>query len=84
MLRAEALYRMGERAGAVADLATALRIAPEDLAANRRMLAWGKPRQQAAAARTLIDCERDPRILRQAIALLRKSGPDRLCRNPGR
>jgi GT2 family glycosyltransferase len=74
VLRAEALYRMGERAGAVADLATALRIAPEDLAANRRMLAWGRPGQQAAAARTLIDCERDPCILRQAIALLRKSG----------
>ncbi|MEA2744881.1 MAG: hypothetical protein QOG25_3252 [Acetobacteraceae bacterium] len=74
VLRAEALYRMGDRAGAVADLTTALRIAPEDLAANRRMLAWGKPPQQAAAARTLIDCDRDTRFLGQAIALLRKRG----------
>jgi O-antigen biosynthesis protein len=74
VLRAEALYRMKDRAGAVSDLATALRIAPEDLAANRRMLAWGKRRLKAAAARTLIDCERDPRILRQAIALLRERG----------
>jgi GT2 family glycosyltransferase len=74
VLRAEALYRMGDRRAAVADLATAIQIAPDDLAANRRLLVWGKPLQQVAAAKTLIDCERDTRILRQAIAVLRKNG----------
>jgi O-antigen biosynthesis protein len=38
VLRAEALYRMGERAAAIEDLEAALEIAPEDLAVNRRML----------------------------------------------
>lgn len=74
VLRAEALYHMGERAAAIADLATAIQIAPGDLAANRRMLAWAKGRQQIAAAGTLIDREYDTRILKQAIAVLRKSG----------
>jgi O-antigen biosynthesis protein len=79
VLRAEALYRMGERAAAVADLATAIQIAPDDLAANRRMLAWGKPLQQIAAAKTLIDCERDTRFLRRAIAVLGKTGQTALA-----
>jgi GT2 family glycosyltransferase len=74
VLRAEALYRMGERAAAVFDLATALQIAPEDIAANRRMLVWGRPLQRVAAAKTLIDCDRDTRMLRKAIAVLRKRG----------
>jgi O-antigen biosynthesis protein len=74
VLRAEALYRMGERAAALADLDTAVQIAPDDLAANRRILAWGETEQQIAAARTLIGHERDPRIRRQAAKLLRASG----------
>jgi O-antigen biosynthesis protein len=74
VLRAEALYRMGDRAAAVDDLATAIEIAPDDLTANRRMLIWGEPLQQIAAAKALIDCERDTSILRQAIAVLRKDG----------
>jgi O-antigen biosynthesis protein len=74
VLRAEALYRMGERAAALADLDTAIQIAPDDLAANRRILAWGEAEQQIAAARTLIDHERDPRIRKQAATVLRASG----------
>ena len=65
---------MGDRAAAIDDLSAALRIAPDDLAANRRMLAWGKSSRQVTAARATIECERDPRILKQAIAVLRKSG----------
>ena len=74
VLRSEALYRMGERAAAVADLETAIQIAPDDLAANRRMLAWGEAEQQIAAARTLIDRDSDARIRRRATTVLRASG----------
>jgi GT2 family glycosyltransferase len=74
VLRSEALYRMGERAAALADLDTAIQIAPDDLAANRRILTWGEGEQQIAAARTLIDHERDPRIRQQAATVLRASG----------
>jgi O-antigen biosynthesis protein len=74
VLRSEALYRMGERAGALADLATAIQIAPDDLAANRRMLAWGAAEQQNAAARTLIEHDNDAQVRRRASAVLRANG----------
>jgi GT2 family glycosyltransferase len=74
VLRAEALHRMGERAAALADLEAAIQIAPDDLAANRRILAWGETGQQIAAARTLIDHDRDERIRRRAATVLRASG----------
>lgn len=74
VLRAEALHRMGDRAGAVDDLVKAIEIAPEDITANRRMMVWGEPHQQLAAAKTLIDCEQDTPILRQAVAVLRSGG----------
>jgi GT2 family glycosyltransferase len=74
VLRAEALYRMGDRTAAIDDLLVALRIAPDDLAANRRMLTWGRPALQLTAAKALIECERDPRVLKNAIAVLRKNG----------
>jgi GT2 family glycosyltransferase len=74
VLRAEALYRMGEHSAAVEDLLEAVHIAPDDIVANRRLLAWGSSRHQVAAARVLIDRERDVDILRQAIAALRESG----------
>ncbi|HJP67395.1 MAG TPA: glycosyltransferase family 2 protein [Sphingomicrobium sp.] len=74
VLRAEALYRMGERSAAVEDLLEAVHIAPDDIAANRRLLTWGTSRHKAAAAKVLIDRERDVRILRRAIAALRESG----------
>lgn len=74
VLRSEALYRMGERAAALADLDTAIQIAPDDLAANRRILAWAEAEQQIAAARTLIDHDSDARIRRKAATVLRASG----------
>ena len=74
VLRAEALFRMGERAAAIEDLVTALRLAPDDLAANRRMLTWGKPAQRLAAAKVIVECERDTRILKQALAVLHNNG----------
>ena len=39
VLRSEAYFRMGAKAIAIADLAKAIEIAPDDIAANRRMLA---------------------------------------------
>lgn len=74
VLRAEALYRMGERSAAIEDLLEAVHISPDDVAANRRLLAWGTARHQGAAAVVLIDSERDVRMLRPAIAALRESG----------
>jgi len=74
VLRAEALYRIGERAAAIEDLEAALEIAPEDLAVNRRMLNWGNAIQRRSAARALISCEHDFRILRRAVGCLHKSG----------
>ena len=68
---AEALFQMGDRTAAVADLAVALELAPLDIAANRRMLAWARGRQRREAALHLIRSERDAGILREAIAVLR-------------
>lgn len=83
VLRAEALHRMGERAAALADLEAAIQIAPDDLAANRRMLAWGETGQQIAAARTLIDHDRDERIRRRAAVVLRANGQTVIEANAG-
>lgn len=74
VLRAEALYRLGEHSAAIEDLLEAVQIAPDDIVANRRLLAWGPSHHQVAAATVLIDRERDVESLRQAIAALRESG----------
>jgi len=54
VLRAEALFQMGAKAAAVANIATALEIAPDNLVANRRMLTWardqGSPPKRLSAA----------------------------------
>src|ERR1043165_9183291 len=42
VLRSEAAFHMGAKAWAIADLTKALQIAPDDIAANRRMLAWAE------------------------------------------
>ena len=73
-LRAEALFQMGERAAAIADLDQALRLAPDDIAANRRMLAWAEGARKSEAALNLIARERDIKILREAIEVLRAAG----------
>ena len=73
-LRAEALFQMGERAAAIADLDEALRLAPDDVAANRRMLAWAEGARKSEAALNLIARERDTKVLREAIEVLRAAG----------
>src|ERR1700756_2841060 len=50
VLRAEALYRLGAKAAALTDLAKAIDIAPDNIAANRRMLAWADGAEQMRAA----------------------------------
>jgi len=74
VLRSEALFRMGAREIAISDLAKALEIAPDDLGANRRMLAWARGQQQKHAARTLIGRERNFDVLRKAIQILMEDG----------
>jgi GT2 family glycosyltransferase len=74
VLRSEALFRMGAPDIAISDLAKALEIAPDDLAANRRMLAWARGRQQKQAARALIGHERNFDVLRKAIQILMADG----------
>jgi GT2 family glycosyltransferase len=74
VLRAEALYRLGEKSAAIDDLLEAIHIAPDDVSANRRLLAWGAPSQQASAAKVLVDCDRDVRGQKDAIAVLRACG----------
>ncbi|HEY4774027.1 MAG TPA: glycosyltransferase family 2 protein, partial [Xanthobacteraceae bacterium] len=71
-LRAEALNRMGERDSALADLAEAIAIAPDDIHANRRMLAWGKGAARAEAARVLVGQDADPAVIVEALKVLRQ------------
>src|SRR5580704_5302177 len=67
VLRGEASYQMGARADAIANIAEALDIAPDNIAANRRMLAWATGDRQLKAARTLIERARDPSLLAKAL-----------------
>ena len=73
-LRAEALFQMGERAAAIADLDRALHLAPDDIAANRRLLAFADGARKSEAALKLITRERDVKLLREAIEVLRGEG----------
>jgi GT2 family glycosyltransferase len=74
VLRAETHHRLGRIRFAIADLEAALAVAPEDVAANRRMLAWGKGEARARAARTLIRVDRDLASLMTALAFLESRG----------
>jgi GT2 family glycosyltransferase len=75
VLRGEASFQMGAKAAAVADIAKALEIAPDNIAANRRMLAWAKrPQQKIRAAFALIRNERSREFLRKAIQVLLENG----------
>jgi GT2 family glycosyltransferase len=69
-LRAEISYRMDEIEAALADLARAIEIAPDDIVANRRLLAWGDDVQRREAARRLLRCDNDFGSLAVAIAVL--------------
>ena len=79
VLRGEASYQMGAEADAIADMARALDIAPDNIAANRRMLAWAHDDQQVKAARALIDHSRDPSLLAKAIQILQERGQRRFA-----
>jgi GT2 family glycosyltransferase len=72
-LRAEAFYQLKDRESALRDISRALELLPEDLAANRRMLAWGGKADQVKAAEVMLRREPNLKILSPAITLLRKS-----------
>lgn len=72
-LRAEAAYQLKDRCSALRDISRALELLPEDLAANRRMLAWGSKEDQVKAAEVLLRREPNLKMLPPAITLLRKS-----------
>ena len=74
VLRAEASFQMGANAAAIADIEIALEIAPDNIAANRRMLAWADGPQQTQAAFALVGQERQFDSLRKAIQVLHDSG----------
>ena len=75
VLRGEASFQMGAKAAALSDIAKALEIAPDNIAANRRMLAWVKrPQQKMQAAFSLIGHESNFASLRKAIQVLRQNG----------
>ena len=74
VLRGEAAFQIGAKAAAIADLKKALEIAPDDIAANRRMLAWAGGSQRKRAALALINYDRDFNTLREAIHILQNEG----------
>jgi GT2 family glycosyltransferase len=75
VLRAEALFHMGERRSALADLGRAIAIAPNDITANRRMLNWGGGRRRKLAALSLIRHDSDTRVLGEAIDVAGRRRP---------
>lgn len=74
VLRADALYALGETDAAIADLERALAVTPNDILANRRMLAWASGPRKTVAANALLASEREAAVLRAAIAHLRSEG----------
>ncbi len=78
-LRAEALSRMGDQRGAVAEVRRALEIAPADLGANRRMFAWANGASKTDAARALLVHEHDVQRLAQPIKHLSSDDPGPFC-----
>lgn len=75
VLRGDAFLKMGDKHAAVADIAKALEIAPDNIAANRRLLAWAKrPQQRTQAALALIRHESNFESLRKAIRFLYHNG----------
>jgi O-antigen biosynthesis protein len=74
LLRGEAFYRLGDKAAAVVDVANAVEIAPDDVAANRRMLAWGDGAQQLQAALSLIRHDHNIKSVQDAAKVLVDNG----------
>ncbi|MGA2795230.1 MAG: glycosyltransferase, partial [Roseiarcus sp.] len=79
VLRAQAAYQMGDRTAAVSDVAMALELAPDDIPANRKMLALAEGAQRSNAARALIGADTDPDILRHAVKVLLADGQTALA-----
>ena len=65
---------LADSASARSDLLDALRIAPDDLAALRRLFLWGSAKQRESAAINLISAETDIRLLRDAVEFLFQTG----------
>lgn len=81
VLRAQALRLAGEPAQAALDVAEALAIDPDDVPANRFLLAWHTdPIAGAAAAMRLVELDRDPAIVASALALLGRTGTRAVAR----
>jgi O-antigen biosynthesis protein len=74
VLRADASFNLGDTIAARSDLVDALRIVPDNLAALRRLFAWGTSAERETAAMSLITREPDLRLLRAAVALLFENG----------
>ncbi|MBN8993914.1 MAG: glycosyltransferase family 2 protein [Rhizobiales bacterium] len=74
VLRAEIHFHLGRRRFALGDIEQALAVAPGDVAANRRMLAWGRGSARLQAARMLLSGDRDLATLLSAMAALEESG----------
>ncbi|MGC2780561.1 MAG: glycosyltransferase [Bradyrhizobium sp.] len=74
VLRAEAMWRLGHRDVALADLSRALEIAPHDVGANRRLLAWADEEGRRQAATELLATDTVGASLRTAMAVLRDAG----------
>ncbi|WOH84265.1 glycosyltransferase [Bradyrhizobium sp. BEA-2-5] len=80
LLRAEALFHLDLRDAAIAGVARALELEPDDLVAARRMMAWGDDLQQIEAARSVTRRDDDPDSVRAALLLLEQSGQDSCAR----
>jgi O-antigen biosynthesis protein len=75
VLRGDASFQMGAKEAAIADIAKALEIAPDNIAANRRLLAWTtRPEERLQAALTLIGHDSNFESLRKAIEVLHQNG----------
>ncbi|RAI45004.1 glycosyltransferase [Rhodoplanes roseus] len=74
LLRAEAAFRLGLVEWALEDCRRALDIAPENIAACRRMLAWSAGAEQHKAARALLANDDDVDVLRKALAIVWSMG----------
>jgi GT2 family glycosyltransferase len=77
ILRADSRHRCGFVGAAILDIRTALGLAPDDLAANRRLLAWSKGHEQIEAANRLIPREHDVSVLRKSVEVLASAGQSR-------
>src|SRR5215469_6348495 len=73
-LRGEISHLLGDLDAALADVGRALELAPDDLAANRRMVAWGTGQAQIDAARRLLSADHDYGRIAEAIEALRSAG----------